>query len=313
VKSDSLLERALEAGQFVLTAELGPPKAPDIEMIREKASLLKGHVTAANITDNQTAVVRVSSIAAATVALAAGLEPVIQVTCRDRNRLAMQSDILGAFMGGIRNVLCLTGDHQHFGNHPQARGVFDLDSVQLIQMLKRMRDEGCFQCGDEIKTAKNAPVMAPKLFIGAAANPFGDPFEARVLRLAKKVAAGADFIQTQPVFDLDRFGRWMDEVRNRGLHEKVAILAGVMPVKSYRALEYMDTQVPGIRIPAEMIDRMKKAESPKDEGVEICVEMMEALKKIEGVRGIHIMAVEWESIVPAIVEKFHKGAATAVA
>jgi 5,10-methylenetetrahydrofolate reductase len=313
MKSNSLLERALEEGQFVVTAELGPPKAPDVESIREKAALLKGSVTAANITDNQTAVVRVSSIAAAAVALASGLEPVIQVTCRDRNRLAIQSDILGAFMGGIRNVLCLTGDHQHFGNHPQARGVFDLDSVQLIQMLKRMRDEGCFQCGEEIKTSKNAPVIAPKLFIGAAANPFGDPFEARVLRLAKKAAAGADFIQTQPVFDLDRFGRYMEEVRKLGLHQQVSILAGVMPVKSYRALEYMDQQVPGIRIPASIIDRMKKAESPKVEGVQICVEIMKALQKIEGVRGIHIMAVEWEQIVPVIVEQFGNGAVHAVA
>jgi methylenetetrahydrofolate reductase (NADPH) len=180
-------------------------------------------------------------------------------------------------------------------------------------MLKQMRDEGRFQCGEEIRASKNAPVIAPKLFIGAAANPFGDPFEARVLRLAKKAAAGADFIQTQPVFDLDRFERWMEEVRKRGLHEQVSILAGVMPVKSYRVLEYMDKQVPGIRIPGNTIDRMKKAESPKEEGVQICVETMKALQKIEGVRGIHIMAVEWEQIVPAIVEKFRNGAVNAVA
>jgi 5,10-methylenetetrahydrofolate reductase len=313
VKSESLLERSLSEGRFVLTAELGPPKAPDIEAIREKAALLKDQVTAVNITDNQTAVVRVSSIAAAEVALASGVEPVIQITCRDRNRLAIQSDLLGAFMSGIRNVLCLTGDHQKFGNHPQARGVFDLDSVQMIQMLKRMRDEGCFECGEEIKKSKNAPVMAPRIFIGGAANPFGDPFDARVLRMAAKTAAGVDFIQTQPVFDLERFERWMEGVRQFGVADQVHILAGVMPVKSYRALEYMDQKVPGIRIPGSLIERMKKAESPKEEGVSICVEMMKALREIEGVRGIHIMAVEWEGIVPEIVKNFGNGVGIAVA
>lgn len=302
--SDRSLRNSLEQSQFVLTAELGPPKAPDIDTIRKKAALLDGAVTAVNITDNQTAVVRVSSIAAGSVALAAGLEPVIQVTCRDRNRLAIQSDILGAFVLGIRNVLCLTGDHQQFGNHPQTRGVFDIDSVHLIQMLKQMRDQGCFQCGEPIKNSKREPVMAPELYLGAAANPFGDPFEARIYRLATKVEAGADFIQTQPVFDLERFERWMDGVRGRGLHEQTHILAGVMPVKSYRALEYMDKKVPGIRIAEEKIARMKQAESPKEEGVQICVETMLALQQIEGVHGLHIMAVEWEEIVADIVKQF---------
>ena len=313
MKSDTRFERSLAEGQFVITAELGPPKAPDAEAIRRKATLLKDCVTAVNITDNQTAVVRVSSISAGAIALASGVEPVIQVTCRDRNRLAIQSDVLGAFMAGMQNVLCLTGDHQCFGNHPQARGVFDLDSATMINMLRRMRDEGCFQCGEEIKTSKSSPVIAPKLFIGGAANPFGDPFEARVLRLAKKVAAGADFVQTQPVFDLERFTRWMEAVRRLGLHEQVYILAGVMPVKSYKALEYMDQKVPGIRIPAAIIERMKKTQSPKEEGVQICVETMRALQGIEGVSGIHIMAVEWEEIVPEIVKQFANSAVNAVA
>jgi 5,10-methylenetetrahydrofolate reductase len=313
VKADSLLERSLAEGAFVVTAELGPPKAPDIEVIRRKAALLKGQVTAVNITDNQTAVVRVSSIATAAVVLASGLEPVIQVTCRDRNRLAIQSDLLGAFLSGIRNVLCLTGDHQKFGNHPQARGVFDLDSVQLIAMASRMRDEGCFQCGEEIKNSKNAPVLAPRIFIGGAANPFGDPFEAQAMRVAAKVAAGADFIQTQPVFDLERFHRWMEVLRALGVPEKVAILAGVMPVKSYKALEYMDQNVPGIRIPGSLIERMKKAASPKEEGVRICVETMQALQQIPGIRGIHIMAVEWEDVIPEIVHQFGNGVSNAVA
>ncbi len=313
MKTDSVLERSLTEGHFVVTAELGPPKAPDAEAIRKKAALLKGHVTAVNITDNQTAVVRVSSIASGAVALAAGLEPVIQITCRDRNRLAIQSDLLGAFMSGMRNVLCLTGDHQKFGNHPQARGVFDLDSVQMIHMIKGMRDEGRFQCGEEIRNSKSAPVTPPRVFIGGAANPFGDPFEAQVLRVAAKAAAGADFIQTQPVFDLERFERWMQELRALGVPDQLHILAGVMPVKSYRALEYMDQKVPGIRIPGALIERMKKAESPKEEGVRICVEMMRALQGIDGVRGIHIMAVEWEEVVPEIVSRFANGAATAAA
>ncbi len=313
MKTDSMLERSLMEGQFVVTAELGPPKAPDAEAIRKKAALLKGHVTAANITDNQTAVVRVSSIAAATVALASGLEPVIQITCRDRNRLAIQSDLLGASMAGIRNVLCLTGDHQKFGNHPQARGVFDLDSVQMIHMVRQMRDKGCFQCGEEIRNSKNAPLVPLRLFIGGAANPFGDPFEAQVLRVATKAAAGADFIQTQPVFDLERFERWMEGLRAMGIPDQLHILAGVMPVKSYRVLEYMDQKVPGIRIPAPLIERMKKAESPKEEGVRICVEMMRALQSLDGVHGIHIMAVEWEEAVPDIVSRFANGAATVAA
>ncbi len=313
MKTESQLERALQQGRFVVTAELGPPKAPDLQAIQRKAALLKDHVTAANITDNQTAVVRVSSIATATVVLASGLEPVIQVTCRDRNRLAIQSDLLGAFLSGIRNVLCLTGDHQKFGNHPQARGVFDLDSLQMIQMVKRMRDDGCFECGEQIRNSKNAPVIAPRFFIGGAANPFGDPFEARVLRVAAKVAAGVDFIQTQPVFDLERFDRWMHAVRALGVLDQVHILAGVMPVKSYRALEYMDQKVPGIRIPPALIERMKKAPSPKEEGLRICVETMGALQKIEGVRGVHIMAVEWEEAVPDIVSAFANGAASSAA
>lgn len=305
--TESRLKQALDSSQFALTAELGPPKAPDIEVIRKKADLLKDCVTAVNVTDNQTAVVRVSSIGAATVAVQSGLEPVIQITCRDRNRLAIQSDILGAAVLGIKNVLCLTGDHQIFGNHPQAKGVFDLDSVQLIHMLKTMRDDGCFQCGDEIKNTKKSPVTPPDLFIGAAANPFGDPQESRVLRLAKKVAAGADFIQTQPVFDVECFKTWLEQARDMGLHEKTHIMPGVMPVKSYRALAYMDKNVPGIRIPPGLVERMEGAAEPKEEGVRLCVEIMQQLQELEGVHGLHIMAVEWEAVVPDIVKMFNAG------
>jgi methylenetetrahydrofolate reductase (NADPH) len=303
MKSDSQLERMLEEGKLVVTAELGPPKNADADAVRRKGEILKSHVTAVNITDNQTAIVRMSSIACAFILLEMGIEPVVQVVCRDRNRIAIQSDILGAAAIGVRNILCLTGDHQKFGNHPQARGVFDLDSIQLIRMLRIMRDEGRFLCGEELRNSKREPIVQPKLFIGAAANPFGDPFELRVTRLAKKVEAGADFIQTQPVFDMERFERWMEAVRERGLDKKTHILAGVMPVKSHRALNYMRKNVPGMSIPGKLITRMKKAEKPREEGIKICLEMIERLKDMEGVHGIHIMAVEWEEVVPEIVQR----------
>lgn len=303
MNSKSQLENALEEGKFVVTAELGPPKSADPDIIKKKCEILRGYVTAANITDNQTAVVRASSIASAFILLPMGIEPVIQMVCRDRNRIAIQSDILGAAAVGIKNILCLTGDHPKFGNHPQARGVFDLDSIQLIQMLKCMRDEKKFQCGDEIRNSKKDPGVEPKLFIGAAANPLAEPLEFGVTRLAKKVEAGVQFIQTQPVFDMEQFMKWMKAVRERGLHKKIHILAGVMPVKSHKVQNYMNKNVPGIKIPEEPINRMKEAENPKEEGIRICVETIEKLKQVDGVHGVHIMAVEWEEVVPEIVKK----------
>ena len=303
MKSGSNLESVLDQGEFAVTAELGPPKSANAASVRKKADLLKGQVDAVNITDNQTAIVRMSSVAAARLALDHGVEPVMQMTCRDRNRLAIQSDILGAYALGIRNILCLSGDHQRFGNHPQAKNVFDLDSIQLVDMVRTMRDKGLFQCGEEIRNTKKAPLSPPKMLIGAAANPFGDPFPFRVIRLAKKVNAGADFIQTQPVFDLERFINWMAAVRDRGLHEQTAILGGVMPVKTWKALDYMDKNVPGISIPAPLIKRMKEAEDPQAEGVKLCVEVIQQLREVQGVRGVHIMAVEWEAVVPDIVSR----------
>ncbi|MFQ6060334.1 MAG: methylenetetrahydrofolate reductase, partial [Thermoplasmata archaeon] len=245
---------------------------------------------------NQTAIVRLSSIAAGVLMLGEGLEPVIQMTCRDRNRLAIQSDLLGAASLGLKNVLCLTGDHQIFGNHPFAKNVFDLDSIQLVQMVREMRDEKKFQCGDEIK-------VPPKMFIGAAANPFGDPFELRVVRLAKKVAAGADFIQTQGIYDIERFERWMEGVRERGLDRKVHILGGVIPFKSVGAAKYIKNKVPGMVVPDELIDRMKKASDAKKEGIDIAVETIEQLRNMKGIHGVHIMAIEWEKKIPEIIEK----------
>jgi len=302
-KAGSHLEKVLAAGHFAVTAELGPPKSADVAVIEQKANHLRDKVDAVNITDNQTAVVRVSSIATGVLVSRMGIEPVIQMTCRDRNRIAMQSDILGAYVLGLRNILCLTGDHQSFGNHPTSRHVFDLDSIQLIQMVRTMRDEGKFQCGEEIRNSKKEPVVPPRMFIGAAENPFGDPFEFRVVRLAKKVRAGADFIQTQCIYDMQRFKEWMKQVVDRGLHEKVYILAGLTPLKSARMAVYMRDSVAGLSVPDEYIERMEKAENGAEEGIRICVEQIQELREIEGIAGIHLMAIEWEHRVPEILER----------
>jgi methylenetetrahydrofolate reductase (NADPH) len=303
LKAGSRLEKVLVSGHLAVTAELGPPKSADLVSVNRKIEYLKDCVDAANITDNQTAIARLSSIATGTVLVQKGLEPVIQMTCRDRNRLAIQADILGAYALGIKNILCLTGDHQSLGNHPAARGVFDLDSIQLVQMLKVMRDEKKFLCGDEIRNSPKAPVVEPLMFIGAAANPFGDPFELRVVRLAKKIAAGADFIQTQCIYDMERFRRWMEQVRERGLHQKTSILAGLTPLRSVRMARYMNESVAGVTVPDEIIQRMAGAEEPAEEGVKICLEQIEELREMEGIAGIHLMAVAWEKIVPVIVER----------
>ncbi len=303
LKSGSNLEKVLASGTFAVTAELGPPKSADIEVINKKAELLKGWVDAVNITDNQTAIVRVSSIAAAKLALDVGIEPIMQMTCRDRNRLAIQADILGAYLLGIKNIVCLTGDHQIFGNHPTARYVFDLDSIQLIEMVKNMRDEKVFACGDEIKNTKKSEPKEPRMFIGGAANPFADPFEFRVTRLAKKIDAGVDFIQTQCIYDMNRFSKWIQQVCQEGLHKKCKILAGVTPLKSAGMAKYMKNKVAGITMPDSYIERMTKAEDPQAEGINICVEQIQQLRKIEGVAGVHIMAIEWEAKVSEIVEK----------
>ena len=236
-----------------------------------------------------------SSVMSSMFVLEGGCEPLMQMTCRDRNRLAQQSDILGAYAAGVKNCLCLTGDYMSFGNHPDAKGVFDLDAVQLIHMLAEM-NAGRFLCGDEMKSP-------PKMFIGGAANPFAEPLDLRVIRLGKKIAAGAHFIQTQPVFDMPRFEEWMSLVRDEGFDELVYILAGVMPVKSVKALLYMKEDVPGMSIADEYIKRMESAEDPKEEGVAICVETIKRLKEVPGVKGVHIMPVMWESITPRIVEE----------
>ena len=294
----SKLEKMLRAGHLAVTSECGPPRGSDAAHIVHKAELIKNHVDAINITDNQTSVCRLCSLAACIRLKLMGLEPVLQMVVRDRNRIALQSDILGAASFDIHNLLCLSGDHQRFGDSAQGQNVFDLDSMQLIQTVRRMRDEGKFLGGDAIG-------RPPRMFVGAAANPFADPFEIRVPRLAKKAAAGAEFIQTQCIYNIEKFERWMEGVRERGLHEQVFILAGVTPLKSAGMARYMKTKVPGMDVPDEVVKRM--AGTPKDkqaeEGITICVESIQRLKEVKGVAGFHIMAIEWEEKVPGIVER----------
>lgn len=298
MKEKSKLEQALNNGAFAVTAECGPPKGADPEAVLKKAEMLKGKVDSVNVTDNQTAIVRVSSLAACSLLKTAGLDPVLQVVVRDRNRIALQSDILGAAALGVGNVLCLSGDHQSFGNQPEAVGVFDLDSIQFIQVVKTMRDEGTILGGESL-------TKPPELFIGAAANPFADPLAFRVVRLAKKIRAGADFIQTQCIYNLDRFEKWMEMARDRGLTERVFILGGVTPLKSVGMAKYMKNRVAGMDIPDEIINRMKNVpkEKQREEGLNICVETIQRLKEIEGVSGVHIMAIEWEEAVGEIAER----------
>ncbi len=298
MKTESRLEKVLAAGHLAVTSECGPPRGCMPDKVREKGKCLEGVVDAINVTDNQTAMVRMSSLAASAILRQEGLNPLLQVVSRDRNRLAMQADIIGAYSLGIDTMLCLSGDHTKFGDHPMAANVHDIDSIQMIQMVKQMRDEGLFQGGAEIKSP-------PKMFIGAAANPFADPFELRVLRLAKKVAAGADFIQTQCIFNVDKFEKWMEGVRSMGLHKKCYILAGVTPIKSVGAARYMKNKVPGMDVPQEIVDRMaaQPKEKQPEEGINICIETIERLKKIEGVAGFHIMAIDWEEKVKEIVER----------
>jgi 5,10-methylenetetrahydrofolate reductase len=296
MKAGTKLEKVLTSGQFAVTAEAGPPKGTQGQMVQKKGEHLKTCCDGVNVTDNQTAIVRMSSIAGCVLLKQIGLEPIMQMVCRDRNRIAIQSDVLGAVALGIGNILCLSGDHQKFGNHPTAKNVFDLDSIQLIQAIKMMRDEHKFLCGEAI--AGDVP-----LFIGAAENPFADPFEFRVIRLAKKVKAGVDFIQTQAIYDVAKFARWMEMVRDRGLDKQVHIMAGIIPVRAAGMARYMKDNVPGVYVPDQLVKRMEGTKSGKEEGLKIAVELIQQIREIKGVHGIHIMAVGWEEAVPQIAER----------
>lgn len=259
--------------------------------------MVKECADAFNITDNQTAVVRMSSLVGSVLLLQMTLEPIMQMTCRDRNRIGLQSDVLGAAALGIRNILCLTGDHQSFGNHPAAKGVFDIDSIQLLEIIKHMRDEGVFESGDTLRGER------PCVYLGAAANPYAHPFEAQVDRLRKKIDAGAEFIQTQSVYNIEKFSRWMDDVRSQGLDKKVHILVGVTPLKSLKMTERMKFHVPGTDVPDSIYQRMIDAPDPAKEGYMIALESIRELKKIPGVHGIHITALFWEEIIPRLVQE----------
>jgi methylenetetrahydrofolate reductase (NADPH) len=297
-RTPSKLEKILAAGHLAVTSECGPPRGSDPEAITSKAEMIKDYVDAINITDNQTSVTRLCSLAACIHLKKMGVEPTLQMVTRDRNRIALQSDILGAASFDIYNILCLSGDHQIFGDSPQGQNVFDIDSIQLIQTVRLMRDEGKFLGGDDIK-------RPPQMFVGAAANPFADPFEIRVPRLAKKIAAGVEFIQTQCIYNLEKFELWLKQARDRGLHEKVYILAGVTPFKSAGMAKYMKNRVPGMDVPDEVVKRMSGVPKEKqaEEGINICVETIQRLKEVDGVKGFHIMAIEWEEKVPEIVER----------
>ncbi len=302
MSSSSNLQRVLAAGHFAVTGELGPPMGADAEAVKVKADVLRGCCDAYNVTDNQTAVVRMSSIAASSILLGEGLEPVMQMVCRDRNRIAIQSDILGAAGLGIRNCLCLSGDHQSFGaagklhGHPGAKNVYDIDSIQLLSVLRDLRDESRQQGGDPVG-------VAPDMFIGAAWTPLGDPIDFRVIRLAKKVAAGAQFIQTQSIFDVAGFAEQMKIVCEQGLHEKTAILAGIIVPKSAGMLKYMNKNVAGVSVPDELIKRMEQASDRKEEGLKVTVELIEQVRAIEGVSGVHIQAIEAEQLIRDIVKR----------
>lgn len=292
------LSDAFDSGKFVVTSELGPPRGADPDAVRDKAALVRGWVDAVNITDNQGATVRMSSLAGSVLALQAGVEPVMQLTTRDRNRMALQSDLLAAGALGVPNVLLLTGDHPKFGDHSDGKPVFDLDSIQLMSVARMMRDQKRLMSG----RSADPP---PRFLIGAVENPYAPPQQFRAARLGKKVDAGAEFVQTQYVFDVDGFAEWMASVRDLGLDEKCRVLAGVGPIRSARALEYMRTNVPGIHIPQPVVDRLMSVPEEKftEEGLRICAETIERVREIPGVSGVHVMAVGNERAIPEILQR----------
>jgi methylenetetrahydrofolate reductase (NADPH) len=296
--TSSRLEKMFKAGHYGVSSECGPPRSCDGHVVEEKAKMIGDYVDAINVTDNQTAVVRMCSLASCIRIKQMGYEPIYQMVTRDRNRIAAQADILGAASFGINTMLCLTGDHQSFGDHPQAANVFDLDSTQLLQTVTMMRDQGKLLSGFEMK-------VRPNMFVGAAENPFADPFDIRVARLAKKVAAGAQFIQTQCIYNMPKFKEWMKGVCDRGLDEKVYVMAGLTPMKTVGMAKYMKNKVPGMDVPDDLIKRLAGVpkENQTEEGIKILLEQIEELKTVKGVKGFHIMAIEWEEKVPEIVER----------
>lgn len=297
-KSDGRLERVLRSGRFAVTAELNPPDSADPQEVYDAALVLSEVCDGINATDASGANCHMSSVAICALLTRAGYSPVYQVSCRDRNRIAIQGDLLGAAAMGVANVLCLTGDDVSVGDQPQAKRVFDFDSIQLLQTAKIMRDQGMLLSGRRLS-------VSPRFFLGAAANPFVPPYKWRPMRLAKKVEAGADFIQTQYCFDIDRFREFMRRVCDFGLHERVFILVGVGPLRSEKAAEFMRTRVPGVVIPDEIVERLRKTPvgRKQEEGKQICIEIIQQVRELEGVAGVHVMAYRQEQLVAEIIEE----------
>jgi methylenetetrahydrofolate reductase (NADPH) len=294
----SRLERVLRSGRFAVTAELDAPDSADPADVYKNALVLAEVCDAINATDGSGANCHMSSLSCCALLTRAGYEPVLQVSCRDRNRIAIQGDLLGAAALGVRNVLCLTGDDVTNGDQPEAKRVFDFDSIQLLQVARTMRDTGVFLSGRKLSTP-------PRLFLGAAENPFAPPYDWRPRRLAKKVAAGAQFIQTQYCFDVPMFERFMRGVRDLGLHERVFMLVGVGPLRSVKAAEFMRTRVPGVWIPGAIMERLKKTppKQQREEGIQICVEIIQQVRQIAGVHGVHVMAYRQEETVAEIIQR----------
>jgi methylenetetrahydrofolate reductase (NADPH) len=297
MKTKSNLARILDIGQFAVTAEISSPQNTEFHTVKKNINLIKGYVDAFNVPDGQAAVVAMASWAVSLVGIEEGLDATVHMTCRDQNRIALQMDILAVSAFGVNNILCLSGDPIYFGNHPKAKPVFDLDSIQFIRMVKQLRDEKKFDNGELLMGTE------PRLFIGAAINPSGQQLEATVDRLKDKVTAGADFVQTQPIYNTEGFKKWMALVREKGLHKKVKIIAGITPITSLAAARYMKTKVPNMDIPDTIIERLKNVrnkEEAAEEGIKIAVETVKQLKQIEGVAGVHIMTLQREELVPKI-------------
>ena len=293
-------EAALRSGKFVVTAEVTPPDSADPQDVLKAAKILGSAADALNVTDGSGANCHISSVATCTILSNAGYEVIFQMSCRDRNRIALQAELLGASALGLHNVLCLTGDDVTAGDHPQAKRVFDMDSTQLIQIARIMRDEGIFLSGRKL-SAK------PKFFLGGADNPFVEPFDFRPLRLAKKIQAGAEFFQSQYCFDVERLKSHMQKVRDLGLHEKSFILIGLGPLRSEKTAEFLRTKVPGVYVPDAMVERMRKAQDKRTEGKRICVEIIQQVREIQGVAGIHMMAYKQEEAGAEILEEVGLG------
>ena len=293
--SPGRLERVLRAGAFAVTTELDPPDSADPDDVYRRARVFDGYVDAINATDGSGAHCHMSSLAVCALLTRVGYAPVMQISCRDRNRIAIQGDILGGAAMGVCNMLCLTGDGVETGDHPQAKAVFDLDSLTLLDIGRRLRDEHRFQSGREV-------TFAPRVFFGAAENPFAPPYEWRPFRLAKKVAAGAQFIQTQYCYDVPRLAEFMRRVNDLGLLDRVFILVGVGPLRSARAAEWMRAHVPGVHIPDAIVKRMAGAERPAAEGRKLCIELIREIREIKGVSGVHVMAYRQEESVAEVIE-----------